>query len=266
MAKKLNKIIYFDKETINNLLEESNQGSLERVSGTSSNSKISGDISIGGNISLTVPFFQRLGFLFSSKLDASYIKQKAKSVTVTSTEISEFEKLKKDIRCIKNIQIKDIENSSTFFRVAGGYLKILKGGVEEVDVKEFSTVMESYEGYDTYKVDSNRYIRFNNTAFVSNYRRNDLLTTRMTIYCISVGNFSVEEFDFLKQLNKMETLITGIESDETLADTFPLTDEKQDITEKKIEITPEVSKIPSEKNIELLDVLYASISQEDSNE
>lgn len=126
--------------------------------------------------------------------------------------------------------------------------------------------MESYEGYDTYKVDSNRYIRFNNTAFVSNYRRNDLLTTRMTIYCISVGNFSVEEFDFLKQLNKMETLITGIERDETLADTFPLTDEKQDITEKKIEITPEVSKIPSEKNIELLDVLYASISQEDSNE
>ena len=84
----------------------------------------------------------------------------------------------------QDVILSDIENSSTFFRVAGGYLKIVKGGVEGVDTKEFKTVMDSYDGYDTYKISDKIYVRFNNTAFVSNYKRNDILTTMMTLYCI----------------------------------------------------------------------------------
>lgn len=74
--------------------------------------------------------------------------------------------------------------------MAGGYLKLVKGGVDKVDAKEFKTVMDSYDGYDTYKVDEKRYVRFNNEAFVSNYKRNDLLAATMTLYCIEVGEFS----------------------------------------------------------------------------
>lgn len=47
--------------------------------------------------------------------------------------------------------------------------------------------MDNYNGYDTYKINNSTYIRFNNSAFVSNYKRNDILTTTMTIYCIPVG-------------------------------------------------------------------------------
>lgn len=265
MKKDLNKVIYFDKETINNLLEQRHEGSREVVKGSSTKSKLGGDMSVEGSIKLKIPFLQRLGFLFSSKIEASYIRQKEKSVTVTSTEISEFATLKEDLECIKNIQIKDIENSSTFFRVAGGYMKFLKGGVEDVDVKEFGTVMDSYDGYDTYKVDSNRYIRFNNTAFVSNYRRNDLLTTNMTAYCIPVGNFLHEEFDFFKQISKMESLITGIERTKTLNDLYPPEKEqftKNDFDSSEIKIENLNSMTDSENEIKLYDVLYASISQE----
>ncbi|WP_242327149.1 DUF6414 family protein [Lactococcus lactis] len=267
MKKFLNKVIYFDKETINNLLEQFNEGSREVVSGTSSNSKVNGEISAEGSIKLKIPFLQRFGFLFSSKIATSYIREKAKSVTVTSTEISEFETLKQSLECIENVQIKDIENSSTFFRVAGGYLKFLKGDVDDVDVKEFGTVMDSYDGYDTYKIDNNRYIRFNNDAFVSNYKRNDLLTTKMTVYCIPVGNFDHKEFDFFEQISKMETMITGIERTMTLSDLYP--PKKEIPVEHNLDSGVDnkekpADKIPLESKIKLFDGLYASISQEKS--
>mgnify|MGYP000464751024 FL=1 len=75
-----------------------------------------------------------------------YIKQRDSTTTLTSTEISEFEKLKRHLENINMVQVKDIENSSTFLRVAGGYLRMIKGGVDEVDVKEFNNVMDSYDG------------------------------------------------------------------------------------------------------------------------
>ena len=105
---------------------------------------------------------------------------------------------------IPNIQLSDIENSSTSLRVAGGYLKIVKGGIDGLDTKEFKTVMDSYDGYDTYKVDEKCYVRFNNSAFVSNYKRNDLLTTTMTLYCIPVGSFDKMRFDFIHEKSKKE--------------------------------------------------------------
>lgn len=58
---------------------------------------------------------------------------------------------------------------------AGEYLRIVKGGVEGVDTKEFKAVMDNYDGYDTYSIDKNSYVRFNNLAFFSNYKINDLL-------------------------------------------------------------------------------------------
>ena len=111
----------------------------------------------------------RISFLFTSKIDASYVIKRDSTTTISSTEISEFEKLKPLLVSIPNIQLSDIENSSTSLRVAGGYLKIVKGGIDGLDTKEFKTVMDSYDGYDTYEVDEKRYVRFNNSAFVSNY-------------------------------------------------------------------------------------------------
>lgn len=117
-------------------------------------------------LKLEVPLVSRISFLFTGKIGASYVVKRDSTTTISSTEISEFEKLKPLLTPISNIQLTDIENSSTSLRVAGGYLKIIKGGIEGVDTKEFKTVMDSYDGYDTYKVDEKRYVRFNNAAFV----------------------------------------------------------------------------------------------------
>lgn len=159
---------------------------------------------------------------------------------------------------IPNIQLSDIENSSTSLRVAGGYLKIVKGGIDGLDTKEFKTVMDSYDGYDTYKIDEQRYVRFNNSAFVSNYKRNDLLTTTMTLYCIPVGQLEKMRFDFIQEISKMERLISTAEKPQTLADLYP----------SEIEIDSKTDTVNSQKkseNVTLYDVLYACITAEASN-
>ena len=200
----------------------------------------------------------RITFLFSGKIDASYVIKRDSTTTISSTEISEFEKLKLLLVHIPNIQLSDIENSSTSLRVAGGYLKIVKGGIDGLDTKEFKTVMDSYDGYDTYKIDENRYVRFNNSAFVSNYKRNDLLTTTMTLYCIPVGHFDKMRFDFIQEISKMERLISSAEKPQTLADLYP----------PEIEINSKIDTVNSREKVEnvtLYDVLYACVTAEASN-
>lgn len=163
------------------------------------------------------------------------------------------------LNAISNVQLSDIENSSTSLRVAGGYLKIVKGGIDGVDTKEFKTVMDSYDGYDTYAVDEKRYVRFNNSAFVSNYKRNDLLTTTMTLYCIPVGEFERKRFDFIEEIGKMERLISSAEQPKTLADIYP--PEMQRVgTPEKAEGTS-----VTKDTVTLYDVLYACVTTEASD-
>lgn len=259
-SKPINKIIYFDKETIRNILQEQDCGELSKVTDISSTSQIQSSITTeaSAKLKLEVPLISRILFLFTGKINASYIGKRDSTTTISSTEISEFEKLKSLLEVIPNIQLSDIENSSTSLRVAGGYLKIVKGGIDGLDTKEFKTVMDSYDGYDTYKVDEKRYVRFNNTAFVSNYKRNDLLTTTMTLYCIPVGNFDKMRFDFIQEISKMERLISTAEQPQTLADLYP---PKVEINTKTDTTNPQ----GKNDNITLYDALYACVTVETSN-
>lgn len=261
---KFNKIIYFDKETISNILQELNKGNKTIKSDTMSTIKGSGELEVDTQLKLSVPLIKRISFLFSGKLSASYVKQHDNTTTITSTEISEFERIKSKLDHEENVQIKDIENSSTFFRVAGGYLRMIKGGIDEVDVKEFNNVMNSYEGYDIYKIKDNVYVRFNNSAFVSNYKRNDLLTTKMNLYCVFVGEFKHEEFDFIKQINKMQTLITGLETSSSLADIYPPNEESLMLSASQTDVLDQTDVSDQTNNtsdiIKLYDVVYAAIA------
>lgn len=258
---KLNKIIYFDKETISNILQELNKGNKTIQTGISSSIRGTGELDMEAKVNLSMPLIKRISFMFTGKLDVMYIKQRDSTTTLTSTEISEFEKLKGRLKNINWVQVKDIENSSTFLRVAGGYLRMIKGGVDEVDVKEFNSVMDSYDGYDTYKISDKEYVRFNNSAFVSNYKRNDLLTTKLNLYCIPVGEFEYVEFDFLQQIDKMDNLITGFEKNSTLADVYP-----SEIPEESSNIPNPSTLKQSNYMIKLYDVVYASIATGDKDE
>ncbi|MEE1264357.1 DUF6414 family protein [Ruminococcus sp.] len=258
---KINKIIYFDKETIQNILQEQNKGEKSKNTNLHSSIKSEGDVELSAKVDLNLPFFKRLGFLFSGKIESGYLVQRDSTTTLSSTEISEFEGIKEFFTEEKNVTVQDIENSSTSLRLAAGYLRIVKNSVEEVDTKEFLNVMDKYDGYDTYKISENKYVRFNSKAFVSNYKRNDLLTTIMTLYCIPVGKFAKERFDFIREMEKMEKIFSHTNQSKSLSDIYP---PKNDETSVEPEKT--ISNNDLEKSVELFDVVYACISQENKNE
>lgn len=254
----LNKIIYFDKGTISNILQEYNKGTKQTVinSNDSTTINVGSNIEAEADIKIPLPFLSRVRFLFSSKIAAAYISRIDETVTVTSTEISDFEKIKSSFVEFTDVIVSDIENSSTFFRVAGNYTRILKGGVKDVDTKEFKSVMEGYEGYDHYKMDDKTYIRFNTSAFLSNYKRNDLLNSRLKVYCIFIGKFPKSNFNFIEQLNKMQRLSTG-STPQTLEDLYPsLSGETKS---QAVDGTPGTE---NDTEISLYDVVYASINHQ----
>ena len=259
MAKQVRKIIYFDKETILNILQELNKGSKQSQTGTATSFQSSTEIEAeaGTKLNVNMPFVLRLSFLFTGRINARFLIKKERETTITSTEISEFDELKPRLVYIPNIQLSDVENSSTLFRVAGSYLRFVSGQVADIDVKEFNAVMNGFEGHDTYKVDNDRYVRFNNAAFVSNYKRNDLLTAKMTLYCIKVGNFYRDSFDFMKQLNKMQEFFSNINAGQTLADLYPPMHNEQKLTS-----TNSISSDVNGNEIQLYDVVYACIATE----
>lgn len=254
---KIHKIIYFDKETIRNILQERNKGEKTHILDSSTSFQRESSIETAGEVELSTPFLARLKFLFSSKMDVKYIVKKDETTTISSTEISEFEELKSSLKGFKSVKLQDIENSATFYRTAGGYLRIVKGGVDGVDIKEFNNVMDNYNGYDTYKINNSTYIRFNNSAFVSNYKRNDILTTTMTIYCIPVGLTEKERFDFIKEIGKMEKLSNAAQSATTLHEMFPPS------TTAQTSITPNESTFTDQ--IKLYDAIYACTESGDEN-
>lgn len=221
----VHKTIYFDKETVQNMLQEFNRGKKTRTTDVSSSmhGEIEAGISNETKLDLKVPFFARLGFLLTSKLSASYALVLNKNVTISSTEISEFEELKPHLTAIKDETLKDIVNSSTSIRLAGGYMRMLKDDIDGLKVAELKGVMDSYDGYDIYQLEKTEgvYVRFNNTAFLSNYKRNDLVNTKMDLYCVYVGTFSEDRFDFQKELSKMGALLSADNQPQYIADIYP---------------------------------------------
>ena len=257
------KIIYFDKETIRNILQEYNKGSKQTITNEINNNsmQLKSIIEAQAEIKMPLPFFARLKFLFFSRMSAEYISQFDKTVTVTSTEISDFEKIKNTFREFTNVTVSDIENSATFFRVAGNYIRILKGGIKDVDIKEFKNVMEGYEGYDHYKINDETYIRFNSNAFLSNYKRNDLLNSKLKIYCIYIGSFPKSNFNFIDQLSKMQNLTTAVPN-QTIGDIYPHLPAGSDIEPSRD--SRKLDSNTNTENITLYDVVYASISTKDN--
>lgn len=96
MTETINKIIYFDKETIRNILQEYDHGERSDKKDILSSVQSNGNVEIESTaqVQLNVPFFSRLQFLITGKISASYMIKRDNTTTITSTEISEFEKLK----------------------------------------------------------------------------------------------------------------------------------------------------------------------------
>jgi hypothetical protein len=211
---KISKYIYFDKETIQNILEEVNRGKKSQITDKSSTQKTQANIEVEAKteVKLNIPFHLRVAFLFSSKIRSEFLFERNSKMTITSTELSEFNDVNKEFIKFESVVLSDVKNSSTTFMVAGTYYKLLAGDNESLrdfDFSQIQTVIREYNGYDIYQIDSDNYIRFNSEGFVSNYRRNELLSTNLNLFALKVGEFAKDDFDFQKQLEKLGGLFDG---------------------------------------------------------
>ncbi|MDT2600950.1 DUF6414 family protein [Enterococcus hulanensis] len=200
----ISKIIYFDRETFQNSLEEHSGGYVRNqlVKEVDRRSAVFGKVE--STIGLGIPFFERLKFLFSGNISQNYLRRKGSKVVVTSTEISDFKKIENSFLCFKNKRISDIKNSTTYFEAVFNHVNLLKNESEKNKcIEVFKKFREQFEGYDLYKIDDKNYVRFNQNAFISNIHRNELLMTEIDIYCIYVGLFKRDEFDFVKNIQSV---------------------------------------------------------------
>lgn len=256
----LRKIVYFDRETINNALQRMNDGAMEKLHLRSSSTSFEANATAGSRLStnLGVPFFGRLKFLLSGRIDLSYLHEWDSRTTVSSTDISLFHSIENDLTPFLGVQLHDVKNSLTSFRVAATFLKLVKSSNQEINAKEMADLLSSMEGYDLYDIGGGRYVRFNQKAYLSNYKRNDISMSALDLYCVNVGNYMKSDFDFINKLDEMQSLFDISDTQKkTLGEMFFEDDESSD--QLKLESKCE----QSDCKIKLYDVLCAYVSEPD---
>ena len=81
----------------------------------------------------------------------------------------------------------------------------------------------------------------------------------MTMYCIFVGEFSKEHFNFFGEINKMETLISTTSQPKKLGEVYPSTYDKRKDNNNNFKNEKDYP----EDMIKLYDVVYAGIKVKD---
>lgn len=259
LTSSLKKIVYFDRETINNALQRENRGAVQKINSQSSSTVLDGDINAESRFSasLGVPFVGRLKFLFSGKIELQYLREWDSRTTVTSTDISMFRTIESNLTQFNKVQLHDVKNSLTSFRVAATFLKLVKSNNQDFNIREAADLLCSMEGYDLYDIGDNRYVRFNQKAYLSNYKRNDISMSVLDLYCIRIGDYPLDSFDYLKKLNSMQSLfdVPAIQG-KTLEDIYFSNNSSE--TEQQ----PNIGSGQNDRLIKLYDVLCAYVSEQ----
>lgn len=259
LTSSLKKIVYLDRETINNALQRENRGAVQKINSQSTNTFLDGDINAESRFStsLGIPFIGRLKFLFSGKIELQYLREWDSRTTVTSTDISMFRTIESSLTQFGKVQLHDVKNSLTSFRVAATFLKLVKSNNQDFNIRETADLLTSMEGYDLYDIGNNRYVRFNQKAYLSNYKRNDISMSVLDLYCIRVGDYPPDSFDYLKQLNSMQSLFdVPTMQGKTLEDICFSSNSSE--TERR----PNTGSRQNNQLIKLYDVLCAYVSEQ----
>lgn len=251
------KIVYFDKETINNALQKQNEGKLEKTQRqeVEKSTDLETEVQVESKVNLGISIVGRLRFLLSGNLDARYLREWSSQTTVTSTDIGMFKLIEKDLEPFESVQLRNVKNSLTSLRMAATFTKLLKFTDKDINFREMADLLNEMEGYDLYDIGNGIYVRFNQFAYLSNYKRQDISMANLDLFCVKVGEYDESDFDYLAQLNSMQSLFdaSGFQ-DKTLGDIY-CTQEAEGPS--LIDIQP----VNGNRAISLFDVVCAYVSE-----
>lgn len=251
------KIVYFDKETINNALQKQNEGKLEKTQRqeVEKSTDLETEVQIESKVNLGIPIVGRLKFLWSGNLDAHYLREWSSQTTVTSTDIGMFKLIEKDLEPFGSVQLRNVKNSLTSLRMAATFTKLLKFNDKDINFREMADLLNEMEGYDLYDIGNGIYVRFNQSAYLSNYKRQDISMANLDLFCVKVGEYNESDFDYLAQLNSMQSLFdaSGFQN-KTLGDIYCAQEAEEP---SLIDIQP----INGNSAVSLFDVVCAYVSE-----
>ena len=261
----LQKIIYFDEESITDYVQIVEGGEMQKTiellnetEGTlGTQAKASGSAGISG------VFKAILGL--ESKIDANIelgtslnTNKMAKNIlknTILTDFISILEKENTNIKNFKNYKIFVEKDSLSYIVMISPYMTMLgksngiKAGEFDLFIEKIDNAVKLGKGYFEFvgeKGDKKVILRFNINAFKNNYKISDLLKMNLSIYGIKVGKTTLEKLNINNELNLDEKITIGRDNPSYFEETE--NNSKQD--EKK-------------KELNVYDVLLAGVEKDD---
>lgn len=266
----MQKIIYFDEDSITDYIQIVEGGSLEKTTEllNETNANLNGEAKASSTAGISGVFKAILGL--ESKIEAninlgaSLNTNKIAKNILKNTILTDFiELLKKDessIRKFKGYKISVEKDSLSYIIMVSPYMTML-GGKTGIQAGEFDILLDkidnavkSGKGYYEFlgtKENDQIILRFNIDAFKNNYKISDLLKMDLSIFAIKVGTTTLDKLNINNELN--------LENKEK--DTKEEKDNPSYIENEVVEENDE--KDESDKELDVYDVLLAGVEKND---
>jgi len=218
----MDKIVYFDEESVTDYVQIVFGGQLEKTTellkdtqkdvGLDINAKVSGGIS--------GIFKALLGFEVSaegnSNAHVSFKTDRLVKNILQNTILTDFLDLVQQddnnaIEKFKGYKITAEKNSLSYFVMISPYMTMLSNTGNGIPAGEFNIAIDKMDdairlgkGYYEFLGRKNKkeiVFRFNINAFKNNYKISDLLKMKLTIYAIYVGDTTLDQLNFNKELD-----------------------------------------------------------------
>ena len=244
---KMQKIIYFDEESVTDYVQIVEGGKLEKttelLNGTEEN--LNAKTKASGSAGISVVFKAILGL--ESKIDASL-------------DLTDFINiLEKEDTCIENFKNYEIfveKDSLSYIVMISPYMTMLgksggiKAGEFDLFIDKIDNAIKAGKGYFEFVGEKNEekvVLRFNIEAFKNNYKISDLLKMNLSIYGIKVGTTTLEKLNINNELNLDEKITIGKDNPSYIKES-----DKQDEVDEEMK-----------KELDVYDVLLAGVEKND---
>lgn len=241
---KFSKIIYFDKESIEDLIYMDNKGKLEKLiiegNKKSKKGKIFGKFNFGNKKRSNLGLNTNIGYDYNND-------QLSQQVIINTVLTDYFELISSDegekmITKLKKVSIHPYTNSIAYVKFITPYLGMIKGFLEtdqenlNIDIQKIDEALNNGKGYfEMVLEDNTKVLRFNLKSFKNSYTLFDLINTTLSYHAVKVGEMKLRDLNMKKMFYQI--------------------DDKKDIDIAKISEYGDLDK----NKVEVYDVLLAGV-------
>lgn len=224
----IQKIIYFDEESITDYVQIVEGGKMEKTTELLNETEANLDTRTKTSASAGISGVFKAILGLESKIEANLelgttlnTNKMAKNIlknTILTDFINILEKGNSSIENFKDYKIFVEKDSLSYIVMISPYMTMLgksngiKAGEFDLFIDKIDNAVKSGKGYFEFvgeKEDKKVILRFNINAFKNNYKISDLLKMNLSIYAIKVGTTTLEKLNINNELNLDDKITIG---------------------------------------------------------